>query len=83
MSRPNWQRPLPRPLTVPTVLTLTTLADVRDLLERHLPAEARERATWRYVANQLAAAAHGGDVNEVAIALRMVLQLEQVPCLQK
>jgi len=83
LSRPNWQRPLPRPLTVLTVMTLTTLADVRDLLERHLPAEARERETWRYVANQLAAAAHGGDVNEVAKALRMVLQLEQVPCLQK
>jgi len=83
LSRPNWQRPLPRPLTVPTVMTLTTLADVRDLLERHLPAEARERETWRYVANQLAAAAHGGDVNEVAKALRMALQLEQVPCLQK
>jgi hypothetical protein len=83
LSRPNWQRPLPRPLTVPTVMTLTTLADVRDLLKRHLPAEAREREAWRYVANQLAAAAHGGDVDEVATALRMALQLDQVPCLQK
>jgi len=83
LSRPNWQRPLPRPLKVPTVMTLATLADVRDLVERHLPAEARERETWRYVADRLNEAARGGDINEAVIALRLVLRLEQVPCLPK
>ena len=77
----NWSRKLPRPLKIPTVMTLTTLADVRELVERHLPAEARERETWRYVAIQLAEAARGGDTKEVEIALQLVLQLEKVPCL--
>jgi hypothetical protein len=30
-------------------MTLTTLADIRELVERHLPAECRERDTWRHV----------------------------------
>ena len=29
MFRPDWSRPLPRPLTIPTVMKLSTLADVR------------------------------------------------------
>jgi hypothetical protein len=37
VSRSDWSRPLPRPLTIPTVMHLSTLADVRDLVEKHLP----------------------------------------------
>ena len=40
MSRPNWSRPLPRPLVIPKVMTLKTLADVRALM-RHLPRHSR------------------------------------------
>jgi hypothetical protein len=49
MPRPNWSRPLPQPLVIPKVMTLKTLADVRELM-RHLPASHRERSAWRYVA---------------------------------
>jgi hypothetical protein len=37
-------------LKIPTVITLTTLADIRELVEKHLPAECRERETWCHVA---------------------------------
>jgi hypothetical protein len=43
VSRPDWSLPLPRPLTIPTVMKLSTLADVRDLVEKHLPAQYRPK----------------------------------------
>jgi len=51
---------------------------VRELL-KHLPKGHRERSTWQHVAKQLAAAAHGGDINDVVVPLLLVLQLERVP----
>ena len=82
MSRPNWSRPLPRPLKIPSVMTLKTLADVRELVERRLPAGHRQRSTWQHVEKQLNAAALGKvETIDVAVPLRLVLQLEHVPCL--
>ena len=79
-NTPNWSRPLPRPLVIPMVMTLRTLADVRELM-RHLPEDRRARSTWRYVAAQLDKAATGIlDTAEVEIALRLVLMLEGVRC---
>jgi len=62
-------------------MMLKTLADVRELIARHLPAECRERDTWRHVADQLAAAARGGSIDNAVVSLRLALQLERVPCL--
>jgi hypothetical protein len=80
VPRPDWSRKLPRPLKIPSVMTLRTLSDVRELVQ-HLPRERRERKTWRHVSDQLTKAAQGGDINDAVVALRLVLLLEQVPCL--
>jgi hypothetical protein len=61
-------------------MTLKTLADVRALIERHLPEDRRERPTWRHVAKHLAEAARGADPADAAISLRLALMLEGVEC---
>jgi hypothetical protein len=77
----DWSRKLPRPLVIPKVMKLTTLADVRELM-RHLPKDHREKSTWQHVEKQLNAAALGDvDTVDVAVPLQMVLSMEGVKCL--
>ena len=81
MSYHNWRRPLPEPIVIPKVMTLSTLEDVRALVHRHLPAEYRSKQTWQRVASIATAAARGQlPADEVAVAVRMVLQLEGIRC---
>ena len=77
--RPNRSRALPQTDVIPTVTTLTTLADVRVLIEQ-LPEDRREKSTWRHVAAQLEQAAAGVDVVGLGIALRLALMLEGLEC---
>jgi len=72
---------LPRPLIIPDVMKLATLADVRALITKHLPKARRERLAWRHVAAELDKAAAGADTTDVAIALRLALTIEHVECL--
>ena len=80
MPRPDWSRPLPQPLVIPTVLNLITLDDVRTLIERHLPMQTRNKPTWRYVRVKLAEAARSGNTIDVVVALQIALHLEGVEC---
>ena len=77
MPRPNWSRPLPRALTIPTIMDLVTLADVRTLIG-HLPKETRAKSTWQHVEATLKQAATGGDTAELWASLQMILMLEGV-----
>ncbi len=82
--RTDWSRPLPRPLTIPTVMDLKTLADVRDLVDKHLPTQYRHKPTWRHVSSQLAKAADGEkDLLEICFSLRLVLALEGVESMMR
>jgi hypothetical protein len=82
-ARPNWSRPLPRPLVIPKVMTLATLDDVRTLIAKHLPAHFRDKTTWQHVAAELEKASAGGDTADLSISLRMALTLEGVECRPK
>ena len=84
MHRADWLRPLPRPLTIPTVMKLKTLADVRDLVDKHVPTQYRHKPSWRHVSSQIAKAANGEkDLVEICFSLRLVLALEGVESLMK
>ncbi len=72
---PNWSRPLPQTIVIPTVATLATLADVRALIQL-LPEDHCDNPTWRHLAAQLEQAAAGIDVVDLGIALRLALMLE-------
>jgi hypothetical protein len=62
-------------------MKLATLADVRELM-RHLSKDHQQRSTWQHVEKHLNAAALGKvETIDVAVPLRLVLQLERVPCL--
>jgi len=70
-------------MIVADVLALNTLADLRDLIDKHLPTEVEGRETWRHVAAKLAEAPRGADPAGLVIALRMVPSLENVTCVVK
>jgi hypothetical protein len=78
----NWRRPLPRPIVLPQIpLTLSTVADVRDLVHKRLPPAYKRKDVWRRVAAVTAAAAQGKvPTEDVAVALKMVLAIEGVSC---
>jgi hypothetical protein len=78
----NWRRPLPRPIVLPEIpLTLSTIADVRDSVNKRLPPSYREKQTWSRVSSVASAAARGQlPADDVAVALKMVLQLEGIRC---
>jgi hypothetical protein len=74
----KWSTPLPRPITIPQVMTLKTLADVRKLLG-HIPKERRGLSTWQHVEKTLQECDAGDDTENISVALQIVLQGERVP----
>ena len=78
-KRSDWSRRLPRPLTIPGIMTLATLADVRTLIEKYFP-HCRDRTITRHVADRLAEAACGDDAASVTVPLMIILAMESVPC---
>jgi hypothetical protein len=64
-------------------MTMTTLADVRVFVTRHLPKPYRDRPHWLAVARDIEAAARGGDPGEAVLAIRFALLVEGVACRTK
>lgn len=79
-SQPNWSRYFAAEDRHPDSTTLTTLADVRVLME-NLPEHHRDSPIWRHIGAQLEQAAAGVDVVDLGIALRLALMLEGLECL--
>jgi hypothetical protein len=77
-KRLSWSTPLPRPITIPDVISLKTLADVRKLLA-HIPKSRRQLSSWQHVEKTLQACAAGDDAANISVALQLVLQAERVP----
>jgi hypothetical protein len=77
MPRQDWSHPLTRPLTIPGVMKLRTLADVRTLIG-HLPKAARAQDRWQYIQRELQQAAVTGDAKQVSIALQMAMMLDRI-----
>ncbi len=71
----DWSRPLPQRIVIPTVATLTTLADARVLIEQ-LPEDHRASPVWHHIMTQLEQSAAGIEVVDLGIALRLALLLE-------
>jgi hypothetical protein len=77
MARTDWSRALPRALTIPTIMDLKTLADVRTMIG-HLLKAIRARDTWQYVDREPKKAAGGDDTSQISIALQMAFQFERI-----
>jgi hypothetical protein len=76
---PNWERALPRPIIIPEVMELDTLADVWALIEKHLPAERRKHRLSPVCRSSLRRAAEGKeDAAEVSTAPQIVFKIEGV-----
>ena len=74
-KRPDYSRPLPRPLVIPSVTRLKTLADVRKLIGR-MPMDFRTKETWQRIAALVDDAARGNADPTEAVALQLVLMLK-------
>jgi hypothetical protein len=64
-------------------MKLETLADVRALIDKHLPTQLRTKPRWRHVAAQQKEAAQRADTADVSAALVIALALEGVKCRAK
>jgi len=80
LSRSDWSRPLPRALSVAGTIQVTTISDVRGLIEQHLPPSHREMPHWRSVSKALTGAANGGDVTQVEVNLWIAAAIEGLSC---
>jgi hypothetical protein len=78
MARADSSRPLPRSIVIPGVMTIATLADVRELVEKHLPKRYRQATPWRHVAAELKAVGKSRSTADVSVALQMALSLSGV-----
>jgi hypothetical protein len=72
-KRAAWSTSLPRPIKIPQMMTLKTLADVRKLLG-HIPKERRQLSTWQHIEATLQACAAGDDAVDISVALQLVIR---------
>jgi hypothetical protein len=81
LPRPNYSRSLSQPIVIldddKEFLRLTTLGDVGDFIKR-LPKDRQHFDAWQVVNQRLDAAAAGGSIEDLLIALQMAFRLEHI-----
>ena len=66
MAKPDWSRPLAKPIDVGERRKLRTLDDVRSFLLK-LPEERQTNAVWQSITRQILDAAQSGETIDLTI----------------
>jgi hypothetical protein len=66
VAKPDWSRPLSKPVDVGERRKLRTLADVRSYLLK-IPKERQTNVSWQSITRQIMAAAQSGETIDLTI----------------
>jgi hypothetical protein len=74
VAKPDWSRPLAKPIDVGGRRKLRTLHDVRAHLLQ-IPQERQTNAAWQHITRQLLAAAQSGETIDLTVPFALARML--------
>jgi hypothetical protein len=76
MAKPDWSRPLAKPIDVGGARKLRTLQDVRAHLLK-IPKERQTNASWQAITRQIMEAAESGETIDLTIPFALARMMRQ------